>query len=86
MKIATAALALALVFASSAACAADTPAKQLTPQQQRMKDCNAQGKGKHGDERRAFMSTCLKGGATATAGAKPAAAKAKSAAATAGKR
>ena len=86
MKFATAALALALVFASASACAGDTPAKSLTPQQQRMKDCNAQGKGKHGDERRAFMSTCLKGGKSTAAAAKPAAAKAKAAPATAGKR
>lgn len=29
-------------------------------QQQRMTDCNAQATGKTGDERKAFMSTCLK--------------------------
>ena len=37
--------------------------KKLTPQQQRMKDCNAQAGEKKGDERKAFMSTCLKGDA-----------------------
>jgi psiF repeat len=65
------AAALALVFAlgASTAFAADA-AKTLTPQQQRMKDCNVQAKGKKGDERKAFMSTCLKGGKT-TAAAKP---------------
>jgi hypothetical protein len=41
----------------------DRDARPLTPQQQKMKSCNAQAKTKdlHGDERRAFMSTCLKG-------------------------
>ena len=58
--VSTALVALALSFAASAF-AADTPAKTLTPQQQRMKDCNTQATGKKGDERRAFMSTCLKG-------------------------
>ncbi|MDI1300445.1 MAG: PsiF family protein [bacterium] len=29
-------------------------------QQQRMKDCNASAAGKKGDERKAFMSNCLK--------------------------
>lgn len=70
MKLALpAALTLALMFGASAF-AADPPAKTLTPQQQRMKDCNAQAGDKKGDERKAFMSTCLKGG-TAAAPAKP---------------
>jgi psiF repeat-containing protein len=30
-----------------------------TPQQQKMKDCNAQASGKTGDERKAFMKECL---------------------------
>ncbi len=36
--------------------------KALTPQQQKMKDCNAQAAQKtlKGDERKTFMSTCLK--------------------------
>jgi hypothetical protein len=48
-----------------------TPAKVRTPQQQRMADCSHQAKteGKKGPERRAFMSTCLKGPHTATADA-----------------
>ncbi len=29
-------------------------------QQEKMKACNAEAKGKKGDERKAFMSTCLK--------------------------
>lgn len=39
------------------------PTKTRTPQQQRMADCSHQAKaeGKRGPERRAFMSTCLKG-------------------------
>lgn len=41
--------------------------KELTPQQQRMGDCNKQAEGKKGDERKAFMSSCLKGEAAAPA-------------------
>jgi hypothetical protein len=39
------------------------PARPRTSQQEKMKTCNAEAKSKdlHGDERRAFMSTCLKG-------------------------
>lgn len=39
-----------------------TPAKPkvLTAQQQKMVDCNKQATGKKGDERKAFMSACLK--------------------------
>jgi hypothetical protein len=65
----TAALALALSLIAGSAFAADAPARTLSPQQQRMKDCNVQAKGKKGEERRAFMSTCLKGGKTAAAAA-----------------
>ena len=62
------ALSVALAFGCSLASAADpAPAKTLTPQQQRMVDCNKQATGKTGDERKTFMSTCLKGGATAAA-------------------
>jgi hypothetical protein len=37
--------------------------KPLTPQQERMKNCNADAKGKQlkGEERQQFMSSCLKG-------------------------
>ncbi|WP_306524436.1 PsiF family protein [Dokdonella sp.] len=41
--------------------AAPAKTKTLTPQQQRMADCNKQAAGKAGDERKAFMSSCLKG-------------------------
>lgn len=74
MKFTASAALLAAVLCASSAFAADTaPAKTLTPQQQKMKDCNAQATDKKGDERKAFMSQCLKGGAAAapTASAKP---------------
>jgi hypothetical protein len=45
----------------SVASAADE--KKANPQQERMKACNSQAGDKKGDERKAFMSQCLKGGA-----------------------
>lgn len=51
---------LAGLFVSApAAFAADD--KKPTPQQQRMKDCNAQAKGMKGQERKDFMKGCLSG-------------------------
>ncbi|MBO9686530.1 PsiF family protein [Roseateles chitosanitabidus] len=50
-----------LALASVGAHAADEAKKEPTAQQQRMKSCNADAKGKKGDERKAFMSSCLKG-------------------------
>lgn len=53
---------VALAFAASTAFAAPqdaAPAKNS--QQQRMTDCNKQATGKTGDDRKAFMSSCLKG-------------------------
>jgi hypothetical protein len=47
----------------SVASAADE--KKPNPQQERMKACNAQAGDKKGDERKTFMSTCLKGGGEA---------------------
>ncbi|MBK7813907.1 MAG: phosphate starvation-inducible protein PsiF [Rhodocyclaceae bacterium] len=38
-----------------------------TPQQDRMKSCNAEAKGKKGDERKVFMKSCLSGDKPATA-------------------
>ena len=56
--------AVALVLGTlSAASAADD--KKLTPQQEKMKACNTQAADKKGDERKAFMSECLKAGAPA---------------------
>ena len=69
MKFAATTLALVLALgASSAVAAADkAPAKTLTPQQQKMRDCSKQAGDKKGDERKAFMSTCLKSGDTTAA-------------------
>ena len=69
MKTATAlfaAFAFAAVLVSGSVFAAE---KTLTPQQERMKACNADPKAKElkGDERKAFMSSCLKGNSTAAA-------------------
>ena len=44
--------------ASAPLWAADKP---MTPQQVRMKDCNAKATDKKGDDRKAFMKTCLSG-------------------------
>jgi len=43
------------------------PSEKQKAQQMRMKDCNAKAKaeGKKGDERKQFMSSCLKGKAGA---------------------
>ncbi|MDQ0010262.1 hypothetical protein J2T07_002452 [Luteibacter jiangsuensis] len=58
-----------LAFAAGAVAAPQqAPAKKdLTPQQQRMSTCNSQAAGKKGDERKTFMSSCLKGEAPAKA-------------------
>ena len=62
MKRLLIALSLALAF-SPAAVAQDK--KEASPaqkkQQERMKDCNGKAADKKGDERKAFMSACLKG-------------------------
>ena len=59
VRIAAATACLAL----SAPLAAHAADQQLTAQQQRMKSCNAEASAKHlkGDERRGFMSGCLRG-------------------------
>jgi hypothetical protein len=49
----------------SSAMAADD--KKLTPQQEKMKSCNAEAGDKKGDERKAFMSSCRKAEAPAAA-------------------
>jgi hypothetical protein len=73
------ALALALTFGSAATHAEELSksGKPLTAQQSRMKACNADAKAQalKGDERKAFMSTCLKSGnapAATQASAQPA--------------
>lgn len=62
----TAVLAMAVAVSLAAgmlstASAADE--KKANPQQERMKACNSEAGDKKGDERKAFMSQCLKGGA-----------------------
>jgi psiF repeat len=52
-----------VVSAYSTAPAADD--KKLTSPQEKMKACNAEAADKKGDERKAFMSSCLKAGAPA---------------------
>ncbi|MBU6247578.1 MAG: phosphate starvation-inducible protein PsiF [Xanthomonadaceae bacterium] len=52
----------ALVVSTPAIAATGKP---MTAQQHRMADCNKQASGKKGDERKAFMKSCLKGGAAA---------------------
>jgi len=58
-------------FAILLACAALSLGAQATPQQDKMKSCNAEAKtsGKKGDERKAFMKECLSAKGTAAAGA-----------------
>ena len=54
-------IAISLATFSLHAAAADAPngATQRTPQQNRMAACNQDAAGKKGDERKAFMKTCL---------------------------
>lgn len=56
-----------LTLASAVALAAPAATKPLTSSQQRMSDCSKQATGKKGDERKAFMSSCLKGSTAAPA-------------------
>jgi hypothetical protein len=53
---------LALTLAAAFALPASAQEKKPTEQQQRMADCNKQAsaKGMKGDERKGFMSSCLK--------------------------
>jgi psiF repeat len=55
---------LVAIFACGPAFAADTPAADtkaatMTPQQQKMKTCNDKAADMKGDDRKAFMKTCL---------------------------
>ena len=56
------ALGVSPAFAASHAGApkADEKKKEMTPQQMRMAECNKDAEGKKGDERKKFMSSCLK--------------------------
>ncbi|MFI4958155.1 MAG: PsiF family protein [Lysobacterales bacterium] len=70
-------LAVCSAFAFAGATFAATPqagtmapaTKPHTAQQQRMVDCSKQATGKKGDERKTFMSSCLKGESSAAAAA-----------------
>ena len=50
----------AVAAAAPASAAAPANASEKKPQQNKMKTCNADAAGKKGDERKAFMSECLK--------------------------
>ena len=63
-------LALGLSLAVGSAHAADE--KAPATQQNRMKTCNAEAKGKKGDEHKQFMKDCLSGKPAAAAKAAPA--------------
>jgi hypothetical protein len=58
-------LSLLALFACAPALAADTKADKMaadtkmTPQQEKMKTCNDNAKDMKGDDRKAFMKTCL---------------------------
>ena len=52
------------LLAGTLSVASGADEKKSNPQQERMKACNAQAGDKKGDERKAFMSSCLKGEAT----------------------
>ena len=66
-KLMALAITSAFVLVAAPVLAADAPkdANATNAQQQRMKDCNAKAGDKKGDERKAFMSTCLSGKDTA---------------------
>jgi psiF repeat-containing protein len=50
---------LALTVLSLFACGAYAADAKMTPQQEKMKTCNDQASDKKGDDRKAFMKTCL---------------------------
>ncbi|QWT18332.1 hypothetical protein KPL74_11285 [Bacillus sp. NP157] len=61
MRVQFRVLAVSILFVFAGSAFAAQAKKDLTPQQQRMSTCNTQATGKKGDERKAFMSSCLKG-------------------------
>ena len=60
MKGLIAALSLSLVALPGYAQEKKEPSAAQKKQQERMKDCNAKAEGKKGDDRKKFMSECLK--------------------------
>ena len=65
MKLLITALCFAFATTAFAQDKKEPSAKQKA-QQERMKDCNAKAGDKKGDERKKFMSSCLKGGGEPT--------------------
>ena len=65
MKYPIGILAAALVSLTVFALPSQAAEKAMSSQNKRMSECNTQATGKKGDERKAFMSTCLKGEKTA---------------------
>ena len=61
MRSLIAALSLSLVALPGYAQEKKEPSAAQKKQQERMKDCNAKAEGKKGDDRKKFMSGCLKG-------------------------
>ncbi len=61
-------LALSVACLSTSAFAADKP---MSSQQSKMKTCNVDAGDKKGDDRKAFMKTCLSAAPAAAAAAKP---------------
>ncbi|MES2228972.1 MAG: PsiF family protein [Pseudomonadota bacterium] len=64
MKLLMTVLALSAACLSSSAFAADAASAPMGKQQSRMTSCNKEAGDKKGDERRAFMKTCLSAKAT----------------------
>ena len=60
MKALIAAISLCLFALPAYAQDKKEPSAAQKKQQERMKDCNAKAEGKKGDERKKFMSACLK--------------------------
>ena len=70
MKTLIAALALGLALSSAAfAQEKKAPSAAQKRQQERMKDCNEKAADMKGSERKAFMSSCLKSGASGASAA-----------------
>lgn len=62
MKSVARCLLLLCAFGTTTAWSEESPPKKPNPQHQRMKDCHAEAKSQalKGDERKAFISQCLK--------------------------
>jgi hypothetical protein len=67
MKLLIASVCLALAATSGWAQDKKEPSAAQKKQQARMKDCNEKAAGMKGEERKKFMSSCLKGGGASTA-------------------